>query len=76
MGREDGVAFWGGSSLIGPDGHPDVSAKLFEEDLVTATLDDNEIRRFRRFSRHFLDEDMTRVLAELQRLQEAGNRTS
>jgi len=69
VGQEDGVSFWGGSELVGPDGNVEATSKLFEEDLILATLDDNEIRRSRRFSRHFLDEDRKLVLAEFQRLQ-------
>jgi hypothetical protein len=49
-----------------------VNAKMFEEDLVVATIDDNELRRARRFSRHFLDEDVRLVLGELERVVKMG----
>jgi predicted amidohydrolase len=68
-GYEDGVNFWGGSSVIGPDGEADAQAKLFDEDLIYAAIDDAEVRRARRFSRHFLDEEIDLVLSELQRIQ-------
>jgi predicted amidohydrolase len=68
-GYEDGVNFWGGSSVIGPDGEADAQAKLFDEDLIFARIDDAEVRRARRFSRHFLDEDINLVLKELRRIQ-------
>ena len=68
VGFEDGVNFWGGSEVIGPSGDVIVQAKLFEEDLVFAEIDDNEIRRARRLSRHFLDDDVHLVLRELGRL--------
>lgn len=68
-GYEDGVNFWGGSSVVGPDGEVDAQAKLFDEDLIIATVDDAEIRRARRFSRHFLDEEIGLVIKELDRIQ-------
>ncbi len=67
-GYEDGVNFWGGSELVGPDGEVVAGAKLFDEDLIVGDVDDNNIRRARRFSRHFLDEDVSLVLKELKRL--------
>jgi predicted amidohydrolase len=74
VGFEDGVSFWGGSSVTGPGGDVEVSAKLFEEDLVVATIDDNEVRRARRFSRHFLDEDLSLVLNEMERISKQSRR--
>jgi predicted amidohydrolase len=68
VGFEDGVNFWGGSEVIGPDGEVLVSAKLFDEDLITTAIEENALRRARRFSRHALDEDPALVLAELRRM--------
>jgi NAD+ synthase (glutamine-hydrolysing) len=68
VGYEDGVNFWGGSEVIGPGGDVVASAKLFDEDLIVAGIDSNEIRRARRLSRHFLDENPDFVLRELERL--------
>ncbi len=68
-GYEDGINFWGGSSVIGPDGEVHVQAKLFDEDLIVATIDEAEIRRARRFSRHFLDEDVDLAMRELTRIR-------
>lgn len=68
VGFEDGVNFWGGSHLAGPDGSVVATAKLFEEDLLVVDVDDDEIRRARRFSRHFLDEEPATVARELARL--------
>lgn len=73
-GYEDGINFWGGSSVIGPDGEVEAQAKLFDEDLIFATIDDNEIRRARRFSRHFLDEDIELVVKELTRVLESSRK--
>ena len=68
VGVEDGVNFWGGSEVIGPDGEVAVQAKLFEEDLVFAEIDGNEVRRARRFSRHFLDDNLRLTVAELAKI--------
>lgn len=56
VGIEDGVNFWGGSQVVDPAGNPIVTAKYFEEDLIFAKIDENNIRRARRFSRHFIDD--------------------
>ncbi len=69
VGFEDGVNFWGGSQVVAPDGSVVASGKLFEEELLMAEIDDDEIRRARRFSRHFLDEDADLVLRELARIK-------
>lgn len=69
VGYEDGVNFWGGSSVTGPDGETVALAKYFDEDLILGTVDDNEIRRARRFSRHFLDDEINLVSRELSRIE-------
>jgi NAD+ synthase (glutamine-hydrolysing) len=73
VGYEDGVNFWGGSEVIGPGGDVVASAKLFDEDLIVADIDSNEIRRARRLSRHFLDENPEFVSRELERLLRKGS---
>ena len=69
VGYEDGVNFWGGSSVIGPDGEVAAVAKYFDSDMIFALIDEHEVRRARRFSRHFLDEEADLVLRELQRMR-------
>jgi predicted amidohydrolase len=69
IGFEDGVNFWGGSEIVGPDGTCMASAKLFEEDLIIADIDDNDLRRARRLSRHFVDDDPALVERELKRMR-------
>ena len=69
VGFEDGVNFWGGSEIVGPDGSCIASAKLFEEDMVIADIDENELRRARRLSRHFLDDNPELVERELRRIR-------
>lgn len=68
VGYEDGINFWGGSTIVAPDGDIVACAKLFDEDLIIAQIDEHEVRRARRFSRHFLDDDPRLVLKELGRL--------
>jgi len=68
VGYEDGVNFWGGSEIVDPSGNVIASAKLFDEDLVVAEVDTNEVRRARRLSRHFLDENPDFVWRELERI--------
>lgn len=68
VGFEDGVNFWGGSEIIDPSGDVIVQAKLFEEDMIFARISENEIKRARRLSRHFLDDDERLVIEELRRI--------
>jgi predicted amidohydrolase len=72
VGFEDGVNFWGGSEIVGPDGTCLASAKLFEEDMIIAEIDENELRRARRLSRHFLDDDPALLEKELKRMRGEG----
>ena len=72
VGYEDGVNFWGGSEVIGPGGDVIAAGKLFDEDLIVAEIDTNEVRRARRFSRHFLDENPDFVRHELERILKSG----
>ena len=69
VGYEDGVNFWGGSCIITPGGSMAGSARFFKEDLILAEIDSLEIQRARRFSRHFLDEDMAITLRALARVR-------
>ncbi len=66
VGIEDGVNFWGGSQIVGPNGESVAEAKLFEEDLIVTNIDDNEIRRARRFSRHFIDDSPDFTIQQLK----------
>jgi predicted amidohydrolase len=67
VGLEDGVAFWGGSEVIGPDGTVCARAKEFEEELLVADIDLELIARERARNPLLRDErpDLVfRVLAE------------
>ncbi len=66
VGIEDGVNFWGGSQIVGPAGETLSSAPLFTEDLITGIVDRNELRRARRFSRHFLDDSPEFTIQQLK----------
>ncbi|HUT16247.1 MAG TPA: nitrilase-related carbon-nitrogen hydrolase [Anaerolineae bacterium] len=47
VGFEDGLNFWGGSTVFGPEGNLEAQAPYFEETLLTATLDLGALRRVR-----------------------------
>ncbi len=44
VGNEEGLTFWGGSRLIGPDGGVIVEAPLYEEALVLGELEADDLR--------------------------------
>ncbi|MBM4170075.1 MAG: carbon-nitrogen hydrolase [Ignavibacteria bacterium] len=68
VGFEDGVNFWGGSSVTDPGGLTQIMAKYFDEDLIIADLNEESVRRARRFSRHVMDDDASLVQRELERI--------
>jgi len=49
VGIEDGLQFWGGSRMIGPNGRVLVQAKYDEEDFVTCDVDYGDIRPIETF---------------------------
>jgi predicted amidohydrolase len=49
VGIEDGLQFWGGSRLIGPQGKVLVKAKYDEEDFVIGSVDYSDIRSVETF---------------------------
>jgi predicted amidohydrolase len=57
VGFEDGVNFWGGSRIVGPDGAPRAEAPLFDESLTYGEVDPLEVMRERTRSHHVWDED-------------------
>lgn len=70
VGFEDGVNFWGGSAITNPSGEMVVVGKFFSEDLIVGQIDSLEVQRARRFSRHFLDENLDLVRQTLDRITE------
>jgi predicted amidohydrolase len=67
LGYEDGVNFWGGSSVHGPDGHPVVEAGESVE-LVMAEIDMREVERQRLATPLLRDEKVEFTLRELERI--------
>ncbi len=74
VGFEDGVNFWGGSSIIGPSGTSLALGKYFSEDLIVADIKSADVRRARRLSRHFLDDDPRLVMEHLSRMFSEGKK--
>ena len=69
VGFEDGINFWGGSEVIDPFGNVTAVAKLFDEDMIYADINFEEVRRARHQARHFLDEDLDLTLKNLGKIQ-------
>ncbi len=44
VGNEEGLTFWGGSRLLGPDGAVIVEAPLYQEALVVGVLETDDLR--------------------------------
>ncbi|MFZ4590280.1 MAG: nitrilase-related carbon-nitrogen hydrolase, partial [Ignavibacteria bacterium] len=65
VGYEDGVNFWGGSEIIDPFGNVVAAGKLFDEELIFAEIDLNEVRRARHSARHFNDENLDLTINNL-----------
>ena len=47
VGFEDGLCYWGGAAIVGPDGETLAQGPDFEEALVVAEIDPDRIRRAR-----------------------------
>jgi len=69
VGFEDGINFWGGSEVIDPFGNVAAVAKLFDEDMIYADINFEEVRRARHQARHFLDEDLDLTIKNLGKIQ-------
>ncbi len=67
-GLEDGINFWGGSAIYGPDGSLVTQAPYFEEHRLHAVLDLREIRRVRERLPLLRDERAELTLQELGRI--------
>ena len=69
-GFEDGVNFWGGSTVFDPSGKLVVQAPYYEPALVTAELDLNQLRRTRTRLPLLRDERVGLTMRELKRILE------
>ncbi|GGE18848.1 carbon-nitrogen hydrolase [Marinithermofilum abyssi] len=70
VGTEDGVSFFGGSTVIDPFGWVQDEAPLFEETLLTVDLDLEKVRRARYQNPVLRDEDLDLTVRELNRIRE------
>ncbi len=70
VGFEDGLNFWGGSTVFGPDGSLLAQAPQFEPALLTAELDLAALRRVRLQLPLLRDERPDLLLKELKRLRD------
>jgi NAD+ synthase (glutamine-hydrolysing) len=67
-GFEDGVTFWGGSTVYGPEGNLLVKGPYYEEALVTTEIDLNQLRRTRINLPLLRDERVELTMRELKRV--------
>jgi len=68
VGSEDGILFWGGSSVYKAGGLKIEEAPKFEEMLLTCLIDKQEMRRDRFASTQFHDEDVLWQLDQLKKI--------
>lgn len=68
VGFEDGKNFWGGSSVVDPNGEFITHGHYFDEALVTATIDLNQVTRTRTRLPLLRDEQPFLVQRELARI--------
>jgi NAD+ synthase (glutamine-hydrolysing) len=68
VGFEDGLNFWGGSTIVDPDGEISVSGPLHEAALIVQTIDLNQLRRSRTRLPLLRDERTGLLSRELQRI--------
>jgi NAD+ synthase (glutamine-hydrolysing) len=68
VGYEDGKNFWGGSSVVDPDGEFMVHGSYFDEQLITQQIDLNQLHRTRSRLPLLRDENPQLMLRELGRI--------
>jgi predicted amidohydrolase len=68
VGNEEGLTFWGGSRLLGPDGAVIVEAPLYEEALVVGVLETDDLRMQRYSLPIMADERLELVRREIDRI--------
>jgi predicted amidohydrolase len=69
VGFEDGLCFWGGSKVVGPDGRTIGQAPQFDEALLTVEFDPAELRRERIATPLARDERLLLLIEELTRIK-------
>jgi predicted amidohydrolase len=68
VGNEEGLTFWGGSRLLGPDGAVIAEAPLWEEALVIGAVDTDDVRMQRYGLPLLADERLELTRRELDRI--------
>lgn len=74
VGFEDGINFFGGSSIIAPDGTWLQEGPLLEEALIMAEIDEDRVRRARFAVPLLRDERPDLVMQELKRIEALSER--
>ncbi len=69
VGFEDGLCFWGGSRIVGPDGSVVAEAPMLDESLTLGIIDLAELRRQRMITPLGRDERLLLTIEELQRIK-------
>ena len=69
VGFEDGLCFWGGSMVVGPDGRTIAKAPMLDEALTLAVFDTAEVRRQRLITPLARDERLLLTIEELNRIK-------
>lgn len=68
VGFEDGLHFWGGSTIFDPNGELVIKSPYYEEALVTAEIDLNQLHRTRARLPLLRDERTALVQREMERI--------
>ncbi len=69
VGFEDGLCFWGGSSVTGPDGQTIAEGPQLDESLTLAQFDAADLRRQRLITPLARDERLLLTIEELNRIK-------
>ena len=69
VGYEDGLNFWGNSTVFDPNGESLAAAPYHQESLTLAELDLNQLHRTRARLPLLRDERTSLILRELQRIE-------
>jgi predicted amidohydrolase len=69
VGFEDGIGFWGGSEIVGPNGDVITRARYYEPDLIAAEVTFGAVRRKRIAAPMLRDENLDLTIAELTRIR-------
>jgi predicted amidohydrolase len=70
VGTEDGISFFGGSSIVNPYGDELVRANMLEEQLLYTDIDLDEVRRARLETPLLRDENLDLTIRELNRIRQ------